>query len=132
MNQPEHFEILKGYAVYRPIGEISLQQGVQWVASAITFAREQKIRRLLLITNGVTGFPPPSLAERYFFVQEWARASQGQVCVSIVARPEMIDHEKFAIIVAQNAGLRSDVFESEKEALAWLRSIDQAAPAARS
>lgn len=35
----------------------------------------------------------------------------------------MIDYEKIAMTAAHNAGLRSDVFESEGEALAWLQSV---------
>lgn len=80
MNQPEHFQIEEGHAVFRPTGELSLEQGVQLVTSAIVivFAREQHIRKLLVDTTVVTGFDPPSLAARYFFAQDWACAAQGR------------------------------------------------------
>ena len=123
MNQPEHFEIMEDYAAFRPSGEVSLEQAVQLVTSAFVYARENQIKRLLVDATGLTGFDSPSLASRYFFVQEWARAAQGQVCVAFVTRPEMIDPQKFGIIVAENVGLRGNVFESEKEAVAWLQGI---------
>src|SRR5580692_5369787 len=100
MNQPEHFEIKKDYAVFRPSGQVSLEQAVQLVTSAISFAREHDIQKLLVVITGLSGFESPNLADRYFFAQEWARAAKGQVCVAMVAKPEMIDHQKFGVTVA--------------------------------
>lgn len=123
MNQPKHFEILESHAVFHPVGEVTLEQAVQLVLSAITFAREHQIGKLLTDLTNLTGFESPSIATRYFFIQEWARAAQGRVCISMVAKPEMIDPEKFGVTVAENAGLCCDVFASKEEALAWLRNI---------
>ncbi len=91
------------------------------VTSAITYAREQELRKLMVVTTGLTGFDPPDITARYFFVHEWARAAGGRVFVVLVARPEMIDPQKFGVTVAGNAGLTGDVFESEEEARAWLQ-----------
>jgi hypothetical protein len=41
----------------------------------------------------------------------------------MVARPEMIDPEKFGVTVGRNNGLVCDVFPSEPEAEAWLRNL---------
>src|SRR2546430_1930610 len=100
MSEPERFEMVEDLAVFRPTGHVSLDQAVQLVTSAITFAREQHVRKLLVVTSGLTGFEPPTVSMRYFFVQEWARAADGVVRVAFVARPEMIDPEKFGITVA--------------------------------
>ena len=124
MNQPKHFKIFESHAVFHPIGDVSLEQAVQLVLSAITFAREQQIRKLLTDLTNLTGFESPSIATRYFFIQEWARAAQGRVYISMVAKPEMIDPEKFGVTVAENVGLRCDVFASQEEALAWLQNIN--------
>src|SRR5258707_4931108 len=121
MNAPKHFEITKTHAVYRPAGEVPLPQAVKMMTSAISFAREQNIRNLLVITSALTGFEAPSLAARYFFVKEWAKASNGTVRIAMVARPEMIDAQKIGGTVAANTGLSGDVFTSEAEALAWLQ-----------
>jgi hypothetical protein len=123
MSKPEQLEILADHSIFRPTGQISLDAAVQLVTSAITFAREQHIRKLMVVTTGLTGFKPPDIVTRYFFIHEWARAAAARVCVAVVARPEMIDPQKFGIIVAANAGLISDVFESEEKALAWLQGF---------
>ena len=42
------------------------------------------------------------------------------VKLAMVVRPEMMDPEKFEVTVATNRGLDGNVFDSEKDALAWL------------
>ncbi len=114
---------MEGYAVFRPTGEVSLAQAVQLVTSALVAAREQQIKKLLVVGTGLTGFEPPSISNRYFLMQEWARAAQGSVCVAMVIKPELIDAQKFGVTVGENAGLRNNVFASEQEALAWLQNL---------
>ncbi len=123
MKKPEYFEIKEGYAIFRPIGEASLQPAAQSITAAIAYSREHQIKKLLVDITKLTGFEPPNLATRYFFFREWAGTAQGQVCVAFAARPEMIDHEKMGIMVGENAGLRVDAFTSQAEALAWLQSL---------
>lgn len=123
MTAPEHFEVLEDHAVFRPIGRVSLAKAVHRVTSAITFCRECGMRKLLVDTRGLTGFPPPPVHTRYFFVHEWAEAAAGAVCIVLVARPEMIDPEKFGVTVGRNAGLTCDVFSSNSEAETWLRHV---------
>jgi len=120
MNTLEHFEVLEGYTVARPAGRVRLEQGVQLVTQAITRTREARIDKLLFNATGLTGFPSPSLAERYFFVREWSRVAQGFVRVVLVVRAELIDPEKFGMTVARNFGMKANVFPTETEALAWL------------
>jgi len=55
----------------------------------------------------------------------FAEAARCQVKVAMVLRPEMMDPDKFEATVARNRGLVGDVFDSEKDALAWL--LDPAA-----
>jgi hypothetical protein len=70
--------------------------------------------------SGLTGFDSPSVTQRYFFVERWALVAGARVRVAMVARAEMIHPQKFGVMVAQNRGLDSDVFDSEAEAIAWL------------
>ena len=123
MPDPDPFIIIEGIAVFRPAGEVSLGQGIQLVTAAVERAREQRIGRLLVNTSGLKGFEAPSLGTRYFFAHEWARAAGGQLAMALVARPEMIDPQKFGVAVAKSAGLQGDVFTTEEEALAWLRRL---------
>jgi hypothetical protein len=113
-------EIEGKLAVFRPSGRVSIEDAVGMIKSAITLAHEQRARSLLVVTSGWTGLRSPDVAERYFFIREWARAASGAIRLAVVARPELIDPEKFGMMVAKNSGLSAAIFTSEKEALEWL------------
>ncbi|MDB6111845.1 MAG: hypothetical protein JWR69_3595 [Pedosphaera sp.] len=113
-------ELAEGYARFRPEGCVSLEMAVALVGGALTFCHDQQIPRLLVDTTRLTGFPPPTIADRYFIAQDWAQKAKGKVIVAMVVPPEVIDPQKFEVIAATNAGQRVDVFTSESEALDWL------------
>ena len=114
--------MLDDHAEYRPTGELSLDLATQLITNGIKFAHEQQVKKLLVVTLGLTGFQPPNVIQRYYFIHDWAEASGLSVRVAVVAHPEMIDHQKFGVTVAFNIGFASDVFTSEEDALTWLRS----------
>lgn len=107
-------------AYYRPAGIVTLDEAVELVDRAVVFAREHHVPKLLVNAVSLTGFPSPSLPERYFAARRFADSSKSRVQLALVVRAEMIDPEKFGIIVARNAGMNADVFAAEPEALAWL------------
>lgn len=119
-NPPENFELLEGYACFRPAGTVSLTVAVELVSQAIAHTRQHQIPKLLADSTGLIGFPPPGTVERYFLIHDWAAQAQGRVKFALIARPEMVDPERFGEMVAANVGLRGRVFTSEAEALAWL------------
>ncbi len=120
MTAPEHFKMEDGYASYRPVGKVSLQEAVLLATNAITYARENQIRRLLINCTGLTGFGSPKTLDRFQMAEQWARAGQSMVKLSVVAAAELIDPEKFGMTVARNRGLLGNIFSDEAEALAWL------------
>lgn len=122
MSDLGHFEILKERAVFRPTGQVSMEQAMELVTAAITFARSLHIRKLLVDTFNLTGFKSPDVVTRYFYIHDWARAAGGVVRLALVARPEMIDPRKFGSTVAANVGFIADVFTTEEEALNWLQA----------
>jgi hypothetical protein len=61
---------------------------------------------------------------RLSMTREWADAAGGVVSVAIVCRPESIDPEKFGVTMAASFGFVANVFESENEALDWLRDLE--------
>ena len=122
MSVRENFEILEDYVVFRPTGKVTLERAVEIVMDAIVFAREQHIRKLLVNTSNLTGYEPPSLTARYFFVHNWARAAR-DVRIALVTRPERIDPQRFGITVAANLGSIIEVFTSEEDALNWLETL---------
>ena len=125
MNAPMGLTIAEDYARFYPKGEVSLRGAVEMVKGSIAFCREQGVPRLLADVTRLTGYAPPTLSERYWFVQEWAEAAKGAVSLAMVARPEYIDPEHFGVTVALNAGLRANVFASDSEALASLAAISR-------
>src|SRR5262245_65715756 len=120
MKAPEHFEFMDGYCAYRLSGHGPLAEAAHKVIEAITFAREQGMRQLLIDTTNWTGHQSPDTLERYTWAQAFAEAARSMVRVAMVVRPEMVDPDNFEVTVARNRGLMGNVFDSEKAALAWL------------
>jgi len=121
MEAPEHFEFKEGYSCYRLTGHGSLEEAGSKVIEAITFAREKGIHELLIDTTHWTGHDSPGTVERFDMAVAFTEAARSVVKVAMLVRPEMMDPEKFEVRVATNRGLNGNVFDSEKEALAWLR-----------
>jgi hypothetical protein len=123
MSAPERFEIVAERGFYRPAGCVSLEGAVELITTAITFTRARGLTELVANGLELTGFGPPNLGERFFLAVQWATAGRGVVRLAVVVRPELIDSEKFGVMVARNRGLVCDVFTSEAEAVAWLEGL---------
>ncbi|WP_040550405.1 hypothetical protein [Pedosphaera parvula] len=117
---PEHFELLEGYACFKPIGAPCLSEVVRLISQAVAYAYDHKIPRLLVNTSGLTGIYQPTIMQRYDATREWASQARGFVKAALFARREVIDLTNFGDSVAFNAGLCGKAFTSEAEALAWL------------
>ena len=120
IEMPDRFTMVGRRAVFRPEGSVSFDRAVEWVSAAISAAREKGARDLLVNTVALTGFSSPDTFARFFAAVEWARRARGQLRMAIIARAELIDPEKFGVIVAGNRGLTIDVFTAEAEAVVWL------------
>jgi len=120
-------EILATHACFRPAGKVTLQEGVDSIANAIRFARDNGIRRLFVDITKLTGFSPPTIADRYEFGERFAAEAMGVVKLAMLARGELIHPRRFGLLVGRNRGLWAEVFESEEDALAWL--LDRKDPA---
>jgi hypothetical protein len=123
-NTPPNFVLLEDYAKFSPELGSDFYQAVACVTKAITFATQQQVKRLLVNTTQLTGFPPPSVTQRFVMAEQWAKASQG-LRLAVVARAELIDPEYFGVTVARNRGLLNHVFTTEAEALDWLFQPDE-------
>lgn len=115
------FEMIGDIAIFRPSGTVSLEQAIDLVKSAIAAARERGVRKLLIVLSGLDGFESPGIATRHYLSRQWAGASAGIIHLAFVPKAEMIDPEKFGVMVAKNFGASADVFTSEADALAWLQ-----------
>ena len=120
MNGKDDIKVVDECAFCRPQGRVTMEQAVAQVIEAIRHCRANAVPQLMFNGHGLTGFPSPSLPERYFIARQLAAAAEGQVQVGLVVHAHMIDPEKFGIQVARNAGMNADVFDNEPAALAWL------------
>ena len=122
MRAPQHLEVRDGHCCYRLSGHGPLAEAVNKVIEVIRFSREQGICNLLIDTTNWTGHESPDTLQRFIAASEFAKAAGSEVKIAMVVRPEMMDPDKFEVIVATNRGMIGNVFDSEKEALAWLLS----------
>ena len=121
MTPSDNFSLEDGFACFRPVGEFTLEAVTRSIDEAIACCVENGIRNLLVDLRDVTGFPPPGLAERFYFISQWAATSGGRLRLSIVAQPEMVATDKFGVVVAANRGMTSNAFADRTEAVAWLK-----------
>lgn len=111
-----------GICHFHPAGECTLVEAVELVRTAIAYCREHGIGRMLVNGTALVGVSIPTLVDRFLMAEEWAEEARGLVVVVMVAHPEYIHSEKFAITVARDFGLMVDVYSSEAEALDWIAS----------
>src|SRR5262245_46470601 len=120
MDEPSGFTIEAGRAVYRPSGTVTFDEAVALVRAAIAAACEKQARELLVDSTALIGFPSPNTFQRFLAAVGWAEEANGRLRLSMVARAELIDPQKFGMTVATNRGLTCNVFTTEAEASAWL------------
>jgi hypothetical protein len=122
MSAAQRFDMIDDIATFRPSASMSIDQAIWLVKSAIESAREQQIRKLLVVASGLEGFESPSIATRHMLAREWAGAAGGAVQIAVVAKPEMIDPQKFGVVVAAQFGALTNAFATEADAITWLRA----------
>lgn len=120
MDAPEGFEVLQDYACYRLQGHGSLAEAAVKVMDAIAYAKQQGLPRLLIDVTKWTGHGSPDSFERYKWATAFAEVAGPGMRLSMVVRPELMDPEKFEVLVAKNRGMMGNVFDSEEAALGWL------------
>lgn len=122
MEAPEHFEVMEDYCRYRLTGHGSLAEAANKVIEVIKFAQEQGVHKLLIDTTKWTGHSKPDALERYTVAEAFAKAASSteKLRICMIVRPELMDPNKFEVIVATNRGMIGNVFDSEKDALGWL------------
>ncbi|HTU67206.1 MAG TPA: hypothetical protein VMF52_14755 [Steroidobacteraceae bacterium] len=120
MAAPDYFEVIGTRGFYRPVAAVTFERALDLVAAAIAYARGRGLTDVLANTTGLTGFASPSTFERYQMAVRWAEAAGGSIRVALVARREIMDPQKIAVLMAQNRGVNGDVFTDEVSALAWL------------
>ena len=119
MNLAVSLHIANGYAIYRPVGDLTLQAAAAAVTQAIELCHRHQVKRLLVDGTALTGVQSLSMIDRYEIVTQWATVAKG-IKIAFATHPEMLEPTKFGITVAANRGFQINGFTSEAEALAWL------------
>lgn len=125
MNVQQSVELKEDICRIRFRGECNLVEATELIRKALAQCRERSIRKVLFDATGLTGLPIPSLVDRFLMVEEWALEARGLLVMSLVVQAEYIHPHKFGVKVANDLGLKSDVFSVESEALAWLSKATQ-------
>ncbi len=121
MQSSDPFVIDGDIAIWRPRATLSLERVIELVRTGIDSARARGMRRLLIDLTALDGFASPSIPARHQFARAWAEAAGGALRIAFLAKPEMIDPQKFGVMVGRNFGADANVFASEADALEWLR-----------
>jgi hypothetical protein len=131
MQVTEDTTVADGICLYRPKGRASLVEAVAMVAHAIARCRARNIRKMLIDVTELTGYPIPTIDDRFWMAQDWAQAAQGELIVAVVALQEYIHPAKFGVKAAADAGLKCDVFTMVEDAQGWLRANEPNLPGQR-
>lgn len=122
MKAPEHFEVMPGYCCCRLSGHGSLEDVASRVIETLSFSREQGTEKLLVDATNWTGYESPTVADRFYIGSDFAKAAGPRLKFALVVPSEIMHPRKFGVTVAINRWTDANVFDSEKEALAWLLS----------
>ena len=105
---------------YRLQGTRTFPQAVDDVDQCLREALESGARRVLIDIRELVGFAKPDVVARIGMIRRWADTGQGRLKMAIVSRAEIIDDERFGVVLAQSLGFDGNVFEFEEEARYWL------------
>jgi hypothetical protein len=105
---------------YQLAGTRTFPQAVDDVDQCLRDALASGDRRVLIDIRQLVGFPKPDIVGRIDMIRRWADTARGRLRMAIVCRAEIIDDERFGVVLAQSLGFDGNVFEYEEEARFWL------------
>jgi hypothetical protein len=121
LTQPEFVERIGQRAFYRPVLAASFHDALGLCMAAVRWAREAGCGDMLVNVYGITGIESITTFMRYEVAVSWAQAA-GTLRVALVVPENLMDPQKFAMLMAHNRGVNGDVFTNEAEALQWLNA----------
>jgi len=121
LTAPEFFERVGSRAFYRPVLTANFHDALALCMTAVSWAREQGCADMLVNVYGIIGLENITTFMRYELAVAWAQAA-GPLRVALVIPQELMDPQKFGMLMAHNRGVNGDVFTTEAEALQWLNA----------
>ena len=121
LTPPEFVERIGSRAFYRPVLSASFHDALQRCLAAVTWAREQGCADMIVNVRGISGMEAITAFMKYEVAVGWAQ-SAGTMRVALVVPDELMDPNKFALLMAQNRGANGDAFTNEADALQWLNA----------
>jgi hypothetical protein len=112
-------EQMSGYLVVRFIGVAAPGEGLQQFELIAEHCKLTNNDRLLIDGTGFTIIQPQAL-DKFFMGERLVIFMRYGIKVAFVTRPERIDLLKFAILVAQNRGVKVEAFTDSQSAQEWL------------
>jgi hypothetical protein len=121
LTPPEFVERIGQRAFYRPVLAASFHDALGLCMGAVRWAREAGCGDMLINVYGIRGLENITTFMRYEVAVSWAQAA-GALRVALVVPDQIMDPQKFAMLMAHNRGVNGDVFTNEAEALQWLNA----------
>ena len=121
LTPPEFVERIGTRAFYRPVLSAGFHDTLRLCMAAVTWAREQGCVDMLVNVRGISGLEFITAFMRYEVAVSWAQ-SAGDMRVALVVPDEIMDPNKFALLMAQNRGVNGDAFTTEADAMQWLNA----------
>src|SRR5215475_16128447 len=110
-------EEMPDYLAVRFTGTGTVEDVPQPFESIAEYCKRANKNRLLLDFAGAYGYGKLYLADRYFFGEQTQIFARYELLkIAVVARPERVDPEKFADVVAQNRGMNLRTFTNVEDA----------------
>jgi len=111
-------EQMPGYLAVRCTGVGAAEEGLQLTKLIAEHSRITNNDKVLIDTTGLE--VNVSLLDRFFAGERLGIYARYGIKVAYVCRPEQLDPRKFAVLVAQNRGVKVEAFTDLQAAEAWL------------
>ena len=117
----DRFTVEADCACFRPTGPVKMDSLLSLFGQAMAECQALGVTKLLVDTTALK-HGPLSDTLRFAFGAAMAKNWDRSIRLALVMRPDQMDEEKFAALVALNRGLIFGAYTTEEEGRAWLRA----------
>jgi hypothetical protein len=118
---PSDVQILErdGYLEARYLGVYSIDRYLRQMERSVQACTDRNLDLLLVDITDLAGYRPTTF-ERHHIGTLGASLSRGLEKVAALVSPGQLPSDQFAILVAQNRGLKIQIFTDRAKAIEWL------------